>query len=140
MPRKMRRRTFLLGATASGLSLAWGSAGRWPFAEAPASAGERLAGVLEHEESARVVGREYLRSVPAEADSAVLTAYVVEQVPGGSRAVVEASDGRLRELLLRATTADFRDLRTVEVQGWLLAQTEARLCALAALQAGSRRA
>ena len=31
--------------------------------------------------------------------------------------------------LLRALADDFRDLRTVELRGWVLARTEARLCA-----------
>ena len=136
-PRRIRRRTFLLAATASGLSVAWRAFGHWPFAQPPASGGERLAAILAHEESARAVGREYLRTVPAEGSLELLTARVVERLPGGFRTVAAESDRRLRELLLRATTEDFRDLRTVEVQGWVLAQTEARLCALAALHGDS---
>lgn len=139
MPRRMRRRTFLLGAAASGLSLAWRSIGSWPFSPTQLPGSERLATLLDAE-GARVVGREYLGAFPAEASRGVLTARVVEQLPGGIRAVATASDDRLRELLLRATAADFEDLRTVELQGWVLARTEARLCALAALRGGSRRA
>jgi hypothetical protein len=137
VPRRMRRRTFLLAAMASGLSLAWRSVDHWPFAQTPASASERLAALLEHEESARAVGREYLRAVPAEASLRVLTTRVVERLPGGFRTLAAASDRRLRVLLLRATVEDFRDLRTVEVQGWVLARTEARLCALAELRGDS---
>jgi hypothetical protein len=136
MPRRMRRRTFLLAAAASGLSLGWRSLGSWPFSQAPLSGSERLAALL-NSESARIVGREYVRAFPAEASRGVLTARVVEQLPGGSRAAATASDDRLRELLLRATAADFEDLRTVELRGWVLARTEARLCALAALRGGS---
>jgi hypothetical protein len=136
--RTMRRRTFLLVAAASGLSVAWRSVGgHWPFGQTRASGTDRLAVLLAHEESARVVGREYLRAVPAEASSEALAARVVERLPGGFRTVAAESDRRLRELLLGATTDDFRDLRTVEVQGWVLAQTEARLCALAALHGDS---
>jgi len=137
MPRRMRRRTFLLGAAASGLSLAWRSLGSWPFSPTQLSGSERLATLLDAE-GARVVGREYLQAFPAEASRGVLTARVVEQLPGRSRAVATASDDRLRELLLGATAADFEDLRTVELRGWVLARTEARLCALAALRGGSR--
>ena len=140
MARRMRRRTFLLAAAASGLSLAWRSVGSWPFSHARPSESERLAALLRHEESAQVVGHEYLRAVPAEASREVLTARVSEQLPGGLRTVAGASDGRLRELLLRATEEDFRDLRIVELRGWVLAQTEARLCALAALHSRSSRA
>lgn len=139
MPPRMRRRTFLLGAAASGLSLAWRSLGSWPFSQTPLSGSERLATLLD-DEGARVVGREYLRAFPAEASRGILTARVVEGLPGGSRVLATASDGRLRELLLQATAADFEDLRTVELRGWVLARTEARLCALAALHRGSPRA
>jgi hypothetical protein len=128
MPRRMRRRTFLLAAAASGLSLVWRSVGSWPL-----SGSERLAALLDGE-SARAVGREYLRAFPAETSSGVLTARVAERLPGGSRALATVSDGRLRELLLDATSADFGELETVELRGWVLARTEARLCALAALR------
>jgi hypothetical protein len=133
LPARMRRRTFLLAATGLGFSLAWRSVDSWPFFQRSLSRSERLAGFLPHAESARIVGREYLRVVPAEASRAVLTARVGERLPGGSRTVDNVDDRRLRELLLRATAEDFRDLRTVELRGWVLARTEARVCALAAL-------
>jgi hypothetical protein len=136
LPPTMRRRTFLLGAAGVGVSLVWGSARLWPFAQAPLSTGERLAGLLGHE-SARVIGREYLRLVPSEASADLVTARLVERLPGGSRAVAAAGDDRLLELVLRATVEDFESLRTVELHGWVLARTEARLCALAALREGS---
>ncbi|MGH3092968.1 MAG: hypothetical protein ACRDOG_11685 [Gaiellaceae bacterium] len=135
-PRRIRRRTFLLGAAGAGVSALWGSARLWPFAQTPVSAGERLAGLIDHE-SARVIGREYLRLVPGEASAATLAARVVERLPGGSRAVDAASDDRLHELLLGVTLEDFEGLRTVELHGWVLARTEARLCALAALREGA---
>jgi hypothetical protein len=133
MPPTMRRRTFLLGAAGLGLSLVSRSVGSWPFWQTSQSRSERLAELLKHEESARIVGREYLRVVPAEASRGVLTARVAERLPGGLRTVDTASDGRLHELLLHSTVQDFEDERTVELRGWVLARTEARLCALAAL-------
>jgi hypothetical protein len=137
LPQQLGRRTFLLGAAGLAASLVWRSVGSWPFLGASPTRSERLAGFLKHEESARSVGREYLRAVPAEASPGVLTVRVAERLPGGLGAVDTASDGRLRELLLRATAEDFQDLRTVELHGWVLARTEARLCALAALDGGS---
>jgi hypothetical protein len=134
LPRKMGRRTFLLGATGLGVSFAWRSGGFWPFLQPPASGAERLAGLLRHQEGARLLGREYLRAVPTEASTRVLTARVVERLPGGLRTLDTAEDERLHELVLRATVEDFEGLRTVELRGWVLAQTEARLCALAALR------
>jgi hypothetical protein len=138
-PRRIRRRTFLLGAAGAGVSLVWGSAGLRPFPQTSLSTAERLAGVLRHE-SARAIGSEYLRLVPAEASEAVLVAGVVARLPGGSRVVGTASDHRLHELLLGATLGDFAALQTVELHGWVLARTEARLCALAALRERSKTA
>jgi hypothetical protein len=137
LPRRLGRRTFLLGAGGLAASLVWRSVGSWPFLGATPSRSERLAGFLKHERGARSVGREYLRAVPAEASPRVLTVRVGERLPGGLGAVDAASDGRLRELLLRAAEEDFQDLRTVELHGWVLARTEARLCALAALDGRS---
>jgi hypothetical protein len=134
LPRKMGRRTFLLGATGLGVSFAWRSVGFWPFLQAPVSGAERLAGLLRHQEGARLLGREYLRAFPAEASTRVLTARLVERLPGGLRTLDTAEDERLHELVLRATVEDFEGLRTVELRGWVLAQTEARLCALATLR------
>jgi hypothetical protein len=134
MSPRMGRRTFLLAAIGSGLSLVWRSVGFWPFLRTSPSGSERLAGFLAHEESARVVGREYLRVIPAEASRSLLTARVVQRLPGGFRTVETADDSRLYGLLRRAVGEDFRDLRTIELHGWVLARTEARLCALAALR------
>ena len=137
VPRTMGRRTFLLAATGLGASIVWRSLGFWPLSGSPSSGSERLAGLLTHEESARLVGREYLRVVPTEASTRLLTVRVVERLPGGSRTLEATNDDRLRELVLRATVEDFEDLRTIELHGWVLARTEARLCALAALREGS---
>jgi hypothetical protein len=136
VPRRIPRRTFLLGAAGLGASLAWGF-GASPFRAAPLSRSERLASVLKHVDGARGVGREYLRQVSTEASPGVLTARVAERLPGGLGTIDTVSDDRLRELLLSATAEDFRGLRTVELDGWVLAKTEARLCALAALDGSS---
>ena len=137
VPRRMRRRTFLLGTAGLGVTLAWRSVGSWPFRGGSPSSSERLAELLQSVEGARSVGLEYLRQVPGEASPAVLTARVAERLPGGLRAIDAASPRRLRELLSSAVAEDFRDLRTLELQGWVLARTEARLCALAVLGGGS---
>jgi hypothetical protein len=145
MPRTMRRRTFLLGATGLSLSLVWRSLGFWPALQASPSVTERLAGLLNHEESARTVGRAYLGMVPEETSTDVLTARLIERLPGGLRTLEAADDGRLRELLRRGIDEDFQELRIVVLHGWVFARIEARLCALAALRGqrvarGARRA
>ena len=47
--------------------------------------------------------------------------------------LAKAERGKLRELLLAQQRQDFEHGRIVKVQGWILSETEARLCTLAAL-------
>jgi hypothetical protein len=82
-----------------------------------------------------VVGREYLALAPGEADARDLTALIAARLPGGHRALARDT-GRLRATVDRCVRADFAAGRVVTVDGWILAATEARLCALAALAVG----
>jgi hypothetical protein len=83
--------------------------------------------------SARGVGRAYLAATPAEASVARLTAGVLASLPATSSDVSDADADELRAVLADVIREDFRTERTVVVEGWILARTEARLCALAAL-------
>lgn len=88
------------------------------------SRAETLLALLPHPESAAVIGREYLRVTPDEADRDRLCAMLWP---------ADALPGSLGEALARRQRADFAEGRTVRLRGWILARTEARLCALAAL-------
>ena len=87
--------------------------------------------------SASMVGREYLRSHPSEADASRL----IDLICSGSaerRAELAGSDDEaLRRLVVLQQRHDFEDGRVVRVRGWILSETECRLCALAAMTAGS---
>jgi hypothetical protein len=48
---------------------------------------------------------------------------------GGEEAIRTSGDDDLRVLLVRRSMQDFAEGRTVELDGWILARTEARLCA-----------
>lgn len=87
-------------------------------------------GVFRHPDSARRVGAAYLRERPHEADAERLRALLVESLPLPDRKMAGPA---ARRAFAAAQRQDFADRRTVLVQGWLLSQTEARLCALAAL-------
>jgi hypothetical protein len=131
--RKFGRRRFLAGATGLGISLVWRSIGSWPIPGlGAASAPDRLAGLFEHRASARAIGREYLRVAPAEAGRGTLVSLVAESLPGGAATLTSAGDDELREALRKCTVRDFELQRTVELKGWVLSRTEARLCALTA--------
>ncbi|MGH8887216.1 MAG: hypothetical protein ACRDYX_18995 [Egibacteraceae bacterium] len=79
-----------------------------------------------------MVGQEYLRAAPAEAEGDALAGLVVGQLPAQHRALSAVTDRQLRDLLLLAVRQDFQEGRTVDLHGWLVSLTEARLCALAA--------
>jgi hypothetical protein len=136
---RIGRRALLLGAVGAAVSVVARPPWSWPSLLTPdASPAERLAGLVAHRGSALAVGREYLRAAPAETDTGVLVSLLAESLPGGMRTVERAADGRLRELLHGATREDFDAERTVQVDGWVLARTEARLCGLVAARAERR--
>src|SRR5690606_2898810 len=82
----------------------------------------RETGLPRGDEEARLLGERYLDAHPGERDAAKLLASL-----GG------ALD---REALARAVREDARAGRTVQVEGWILSLTEARLYGLAALAVG----
>ncbi len=96
-----------------------------------------LAGFFEDRKSAARVGEEYLRLYPTEDDGTRL----VRRLAGGRRREVEwerlaASDpAAFRESVRARHREDFAAGRTVSLRGWVVSETEARLCALAARSA-----
>jgi hypothetical protein len=129
------RGRFLLVALGAGLPLGLASFRPWHVLVAfdrrePAV---RLARVLRERDSARAIGREYLRSLPRGAGAGVLVDAIALDLPGGHAVLASAGDGGLRALLAERSSVDFGEGRTVRLRGWVLSETEARLCALAAL-------
>lgn len=84
--------------------------------------------------SAAAVGRAYLLVASAEAD----TTRLLELLREGLGPVIDGDDlGALRRELSAAIRRDFAAERTTSLDGWILSQTEARLCALATLVGGT---
>jgi hypothetical protein len=90
----------------------------------------RLAAVYRCD-GAVAVGRAYLRTTPAERDPALLAELICAADARGALATADPVE--LRHRLLLELRRDFSAGRVVLVRGWVLAATEARLCALAAL-------
>lgn len=130
---ELSRREFLLLAAAFGAPLVpWrGILGAWPAPDG-ASAQTVLIGLLRRRASARVIGQAYLAATPAEAEAGRLVERITMQLEGGASALRLAPD-RLRTLLAARVLRDFDEGATVQVRGWILSRTEARLCGLAAL-------
>jgi hypothetical protein len=95
-----------------------------------------LSGFFADRESARAVGREYLERAPGERDAD----RVLEQLAGPHlrewEALAASGSDRLAQMLRRQHRDDFAQERVVAIRGWVLSETEARLCALVALAAG----
>ncbi len=90
------------------------------LASLPAAESETLSWPFRDHASARAIGRRYLRTHPASSELQV-TRLLLR--PGADRG------RRIRERI----AADFAAGRVVILDGWVLAATEARLCALSAL-------
>jgi hypothetical protein len=130
------RRRFLFVALGAGVPLGLAPLRTWNVVVAfeRSEPAVRLARLLTPRDGARAIGTEYLRTLPGPpASAAALADAIALALPAGHRALATAGDAELRELLAEQSAADFGDGRTVRLRGWILSETEARLCALAAL-------
>jgi hypothetical protein len=130
------KRRQVLGSAAAIVAAAW--FGRLMRSWSPRSApGEpesaRLVRLLTQTDSARVIGREYLRLAPEERDPTVLASLVAGRLADDPHVMSIATDTQLRLLLLNSTCRDFAEGLTITLDGWMLSRTEARLYGLAAL-------
>jgi hypothetical protein len=129
-----RREFLLLAATLGAPLLPWRArlgASR-DVSGAPTDRARRLAGLLRHRVSARVIGAAYLELVPSEAGMAPLVDGILAGLEGGAGAL-QLSECELRRRLAHQVAKDFEADAAVCLKGWVVARTEARLCALAAL-------
>jgi hypothetical protein len=94
---------------------------------------EKLTSLFHHKTSAAMIGLEYLRSRPNEADARQLTRLICSRWPGQLDERTFADARNIQKILLRQVREDFDKDRIVHVRGWILSETEARLSALAAL-------
>jgi hypothetical protein len=97
--------------------------------EAPAGAA-RLAALMRHRASARVLGRAYLAEAGEEASPALLACRIGAACGLDASALAALPEPALRRALADAVRRDFAQGDTVMVRGWVLARSEARLYAL----------
>jgi len=92
--------------------------------------------LFKHRKSALLIGIYYLKGRPDEADREVLIASVFH---GNHHLTISSTPDiqSLRNWLQRRRREDFECGRTVNINGWILAETEVRLCALLLLEAKS---
>jgi hypothetical protein len=134
--RRMSRRRFLFWSAGLGGAL-WMSSNRsWgllPWIDRQSLLSRRLAALLEHQESAKSIGRAYLQRYPKEAAIGVLHNRIVSGFASEGAALVMTQDSDLKDQLDRAVRRDFEVEEIVKLHGWILSLTEARLCALTTL-------
>ncbi|HEX6142694.1 MAG TPA: hypothetical protein VFZ01_08255 [Geminicoccaceae bacterium] len=128
----MQRRRVIMALGLTALGLAFRPFGAWAAPGPARLPGARdLVRTLRHRASAARVGAAYLAGHDGEQDVERLVAALNRGLDDRS-----PERRRLRAALDRRIRADFAESETVRVQGWVLSRTEARLCALAALESG----
>ncbi len=97
--------------------------------------GVRLVAAIAHPEGAARVGRTALAAGLVEQDTHALLAALADTVPGLDKVLGDGSDNEIRHALDAARRRDFAEHGDgiVLVRGWVVARTEARVCALVAL-------
>jgi hypothetical protein len=94
------------------------------------SAANSASGLLPHRDAARRIGWRYLAVAPEERSTTRLRRLLFD---GADVDVGPEMLAHLRRLINMKRRHDFSIGNTVILDGWLLARTEARLCALATL-------
>jgi hypothetical protein len=100
--------------------------------DSPSAAAARILSCLRASRSARRIGAAYL----AELNSPPTMATLVRGLAPGLRSSCEIDRAEVRRALRERIQADFARGRLVQVDGWFLSETEARLCALATYCSG----
>lgn len=131
----MDRRLFVTGA-----ATVVGGLGLWPAVACIRWDGHpvrrwaaQLSGVLRHQAAAGEIGRAYLRAHPSEADAERLVVGITGDWEQGPAELDRLGRDALRLRLREQIRTDFAQSRTVLVDGWVLAASEARLFGLSAL-------
>ena len=96
------------------------------------AAAERLLEVYHRPESAAQIGLAYLKAGPQTQSADEMVNAVVARL-GVSPRLDAMTNAELKDGIALAVRDDFAAMRTIEVDGWILAETEVRLCALTAL-------
>ena len=92
-----------------------------------------LASFFRPKESAYCIGQEYLKLVTNESDISLLVELICSSNPNSKHYLMKIHHKKLRELILTQQRQDFENGEIVNLHGWMLSKTEARICALVRL-------
>jgi hypothetical protein len=98
----------------------------------------KLIACVDAKRSAEIVGLEYLRTVPAEANAEQLARLICSGFAERHRELARTGTQQVKCLLTRQQQEDFAADRVIDVGGWVLSRSEARLYALVAISAAAR--
>jgi hypothetical protein len=99
---------------------------------------KKMLSVFNHAESMKFIGRKYIEQVPAEQKESTLMEAILSGGPGAQfQHSMLSSQKEIKRFIRSRVKQDFISGQTVNIQGWVLAKTEARLCALAFLDSYS---
>ena len=96
-----------------------------------------LVALLSDPAGSAAVGREWLAQAPGETDAEQLVEALAGERRAAWRALANGDADALRRAVRERHVEDFAAGRVTSVRGWVLSQTEARLCALAELRASA---
>ncbi|HXR19681.1 MAG TPA: hypothetical protein VN757_07095 [Steroidobacteraceae bacterium] len=128
--RYTRRFVLLWIGCASGLSLMPRHVQARAHRATPDELAARLRTLLYDRAAARRLGRLYVRQVPAEDDPRILARLTVALPEAQQVDAIALDRTSLRHRLDARVRGDFASGTTVQLDGWVLSRTEARLCAL----------
>jgi hypothetical protein len=123
-------RRFILAAAALGASFSSRLAVSLISTEWSDGAAMRLRALLPAPASAREIGRIYLAQYPEERGIGTLTRLILSSMSPASAEVAALDPQALPAMVTARVRADFEKGFTVEIGGWILSRTEARVSAL----------
>lgn len=98
----------------------------------------RLVSFLRHRKGVQAIGRSYLQLYPQEADAEHLFRTILNRNEDIWNALASGGASDIRASIRTLIVNDFAESRTVCLEGWILSQTEVRLCGLTCLVSSRR--
>jgi len=133
---QVNRRDFLstlLGTSVLLILQPFRTVARMGSSDCPETIAEQLSNFFIHKQSAEMIGREYVTLRPNESARTLLNELIRSFELHRFSMSGRIDTKELRNFLAIKQRQDFELSRIVNIKGWILSETEARLCALAAL-------
>lgn len=89
-----------------------------------------LKNIISNQSSAASLGKIYLEQRPHEANLEDLIEILVNGIPQWNHWLTTTNQQQINETLLKNIQSDYTNFRIINLHGWLISETESRLCAL----------